>query len=260
MNAPASFTAVVLAGTRSGGDPLASHAGVTHKALIDIGGRSMLERVVSALAAVSQVTRIVVSIERPDIVESLPARAKPIATLPAASSPSASVAAALATYGAPMLVTTADHALLQPQWIEQFLTDTPPQADVVVGLARKEAIIAAVPNVQRTYLRFAEGEYSGCNLFLLQTPAAAGVVRFWQALEADRKHPLRMLRRLGIGYALRYGLGRLRLDDALARLGLLAQARIAVVTLQDGRAAVDVDKPADLELVRRLVLNQEPIS
>jgi hypothetical protein len=62
-----------------------------------------------------------------------------------------------------------------------------------------------------------------------------------------------MMLHLGIGFALRHAFGRLRLDDALARLGQLGGARVAVVELTDGRAAIDVDKPDDLELVRQLM-------
>jgi hypothetical protein len=61
-----------------------------------------------------------------------------------------------------------------------------------------------------------------------------------------------MLRRLGLGYALRYRLGRLTLDRALARLGELSGAQVGFGALSDGRAAIDVDKPVDLDLVRAL--------
>lgn len=252
------LTALVLAGTRPGGDPLADDAGVSHKALIEVGGRTMIERVVGALAALPQIGRIVIAIDRSDVLAPLdglrvPACTKNVATMPAAAGPSASVAAALRQEGTPLLVTTADHALLRPEWVSRFLEACPAEIDVVVALARKQAVLAAVPDTQRTYLRFADGEYSGCNLFLLQRPAAADVVDLWQQLEAGRKHPVRMMLRLGISFALRYRLGWLRLDQALARLGQLAGARVGFVELLDGRAAIDVDKPADLDLVRRLV-------
>lgn len=251
-------TALVLAGTRPGGDPLADGAGVSHKALIEVGGRTMIERVVGALAALPQIRRIVIAIDRSEVLASLeglraPACTKTVATMPAASGPSASVAAALQQEGTPLLVTTADHALLRPEWVSRFLGACPAEADVVVALARRQAVLAAVPDTRRTYLRFADGEFSGCNLFMLATPAAAGVIDLWQQLEAERKHPVRMMLRLGISFALRYRLGLLRLDQALARLGQLAGARVGFVELPDGRAAIDVDKPADLELVRRLV-------
>jgi len=259
MNIPMRHTALVLAGTRPGGDPLAAYAGVSHKALIDVGGEPMLLRVLRALAAAPTVGRIVVAIDRADVLAGFPDLGKEVTLLPAASGPSASVAAALAREGTPLLVTTADHALLQAEWIEELLAtaarDT--TADALLGLARSEAVLAAAPGTQRTWLRFKDGAYSGCNLFLLRTPATLGIVRLWQQLEAERKRPLTLLRRLGFSYALRYRLGWLSLAQALARLGRLAGARLAPVVLSDGRAAIDVDKPQDLDLVRELVARSQ---
>lgn len=256
------LTALVLAGTRAGGDPLAAHAGVSHKALIQVGDRTMIERVVRALDALPEVGRIRIAIERPELLASLPglrppACRRPAATVPAAAGPSASVAAVLAADGVPLLVTTADHALLRPEWLRSFLAAVPPDADVAIALARRSNVLAAAPGTRRTWLRFVEGDYSGCNLFLFCRPAAAGAVDLWQRFEADRRRPLAMMRRLGFGFALRYRFGRLRLDRALMRLGQLSGARIAAVELADGRAAIDVDKPEDLELVRRLVAGSE---
>lgn len=257
MNATHGLNALVLAGSRPGGDPLARHAGVSHKALIEIDGQTMIERVVAALAAVPEVTRILIAIDRPEVLSALaglraPRCPKPVVMVPAAQSPSSSVAGVLEREGTPLLVTTADHALLVPQWLRAFIDACPREADVVAALARKDAVIACVPETQRTYLRFADGDYSGCNLFYFQRPAAGRVVRLWRELEAHRKSPLRMMLRLGMGTALRYRLGQLRLADALARLGELSGAQVRVVELADGRAAIDVDKPADLELVRSL--------
>ncbi len=256
------LTALVLAGTRAGGDPLARHAGVSHKALIEIGGRTMIERVVAALAAAPAVARIVVAIERPELLNGLPglqapACDKPVAIMAPADGPSATVAAALAGEGAPLLVTTADHALLEAAWLQEFLAACPLDADVAVALGRRDVVERAAPDTRRTWLRFADGEFSGCNLFLLARPAAAGVVALWRELEGERKRPVRMMRRLGWTFALRYRLGRLPLAAATARLGALGGgARLAIVEMSDGRAAIDVDKPEDLALVRRLVATQ----
>jgi GTP:adenosylcobinamide-phosphate guanylyltransferase len=245
----------VLAGTRPGGDPLAGYAGVSHKALIEVGGAPMLLRVLRSLAASPSVGRIVVAIDRADVLAGFAAVGKPVVVVPAAFGPSASVASVLEREGAPLLVTTADHALLQSTWVEEFVAAThrDSTADAFVGLARSEAVLAAAPGTKRTWLRFSDGAYSGCNLFLLRTPASLGIVRLWQQLEADRKRPLSMLRRLGPWYVLKYRCGWLGLASALARLGWLAGARLAPVVLADGRAAIDVDKPEDLDLVRKLV-------
>ena len=247
------LTALVLAGSRREGDPMARAAGVSHKALLPVAGQPMLERVVRSLAAVPRVGRILVAIENPQIVAALPALQVPVIAVPAAEGPSASVAGVLEKEGAPLLVTTADHALLRPEWVDEFLDAADASADAMLALARREAVLAAAPQSQRTWLRFSDGDYSGCNLFLLRTPAAAGVVRLWQRLEADRKRPLSLLRRLGLVYVLRYRFGWLSLGAALGRLGSLCDARVRPVILRDGRAAIDVDKPADLALAISLI-------
>jgi len=256
---PREYTALVLAGTRPGGDPLAAHAGVTHKALIEVGGVPMLARVLAALSAAPRVARIVVAIDRPEILAALPGCAKPVQVMQAAAGPSASVALALEREGAPLLVTTADHALLQPEWIAEFLDLAgDAEADAVVALARSEAVLAAAPGTQRTWLRFSDGAFSGCNRVLLRTTEAARIVQLWQSLEAARKRPMTLLKRLGFLQVLRYRLGMLSLSRALDRLGRIAGARLCHVVLADGRAAIDVDKPADLELVRQLVQHPSP--
>lgn len=255
----AGLTALVLAGTRLGGDPLADHAGVSHKALIEIGGTTMIERVVAALAASPAVGRIVIAIERPALLNDLPGLqagvcGKPWVTMPTQDGPSATVAAALAQEGTPLLVTTADHALLQAAWIGEFLAACPPDADLAAALAPRHAVEAAAPATRRTWLRFSDDDFSGCNLFLLAQPKAAAAVAFWGELERLRKEPFRMMRRLGWRFALRYRLGWLSSAAAAARLGALSGgARLALVSMRDGRAAIDVDKAADLELVRRMV-------
>lgn len=255
-------TALVLAGTRAGAeDPLALYAGVSHKALIEVGGRAMLARVVAALAASPGLERILVSTERADLLQAcggLSASAPRVAidVIPAAAGPSASVAAALLRCGTPLLVTTADHALLRPEWIADFLARVPAGCDVAALLAPRAAVLAARPETHRTFLRFADGAWSGCNLFWLATPRAAEVVKFWQSIEAERKRPARLVRRLGLCFAVRYRCGRLTLGAALARIQALCGARVAVVESAYGLAAVDVDKPADLDLVRRIVAEE----
>src|SRR5690606_15860402 len=157
----------------------------------------------------------------------------------------------------PLLVTTADHALLQAQWVEEFLAAGEAGADAYIAVARREDVLRAAPESQRTWWRFSDGQFSGCNLFVLGSPAAAGVVRLWQRFEARRKKPIAQLRLLGLGHVLRYQLGILSLPQALQRLGTVSGARIAPVVLSDGRAAIDVDKPADLTLVRAMLGHPE---
>lgn len=253
------LTALVLAGSRGPDDPMALAFQVPHKALIEIAGTPMLLRVIAALGATPEISRIVVIIEAPELVRVLPglglaANGKPVETFPAAGSPSRSVVAALEKYPVPLLITTADHALLQAAWVSHFLAEVPAGADAALALARSEVVLAEMPDTKRTWLRFAEAAYSGCNLFYFATPKARALAELWKQVEALRKRPVAMLRLLGLSYAARYLLGWLSLAAAMQRLGKLAGGtRPAVVEMPFARAAVDVDKPADKELVERLL-------
>jgi len=243
--------ALVLAGSRPGApDPVALAEGVAHKALAEVGGEAMLSRVLRALRAAG-VEHIAVATDQPELVSLTYAfSAQP---LPTGEGPSASVAAAFAHLGAPLLVTTADHALLKPEWVRDFVADTPAGADVAVLLARRDRVEAALPGTRRTYLRFADGHWSGCNLFLLKSERARAAIDLWQTVEADAKRPWRTASRLGVGTLASYLLGRLTLGEAIARLGRQAGVEAAAVAARDGLAAVDVDKPGDLVEVRNLV-------
>ena len=244
------FQALVLAGSRGGVDPVAAYGGAAHKALIRLGGETLLARVVGALRAAGA-TRIAVISSHPEVRAEIVRLG--VEALDEATGPSLSVRAGAERLGTPLVVTTADHALLQPEWVARFLADTPADADVTVLVAARATVEAAAPGTKRTWLKLADGDWSGCNLFYLANDRALGVIDLWRRVEAERKRPWKMAQILGPRMLLRYITRRLGLRDAAARLGALAGVRAAIVETPYGLASVDVDKPADLDLVRQIV-------
>lgn len=239
-----SWRALILAGSRGPEDPVARAAGVAHKALAPVAGRTMLEHVVAALGA----REIAVSAP-PDLP--LP---EGVRRIDAAGSPAASVQAALATLGTPLLITTADNPLLTAETLGAFLAGSEAGgADVAAGVARREVVEAAGNPARRTYLKFRDGRVSGCNLFAIRTPAGEGAVALWRRIEMHRKRPWRMAREIGIGTLARYLAGRLDSADAARALGKAAGCRAGLVPLDDPFAAHDVDKPADLAFAERVL-------
>jgi CTP:molybdopterin cytidylyltransferase MocA len=245
------FKALVLAGSRGGADPVADYAGAPHKALIRLQGETLLARVVAALRAAGA-TRILVVSSHPEVraeIARLGAEA-----LDEAAGPSLSVRAGAEALGTPLVVTTADHALLQPEWVQRFIADVPSDADVAVLMAARPTVEAAAPSTKRTWLKLADGQWSGCNLFWLANDRALQVIDLWRRVEAERKRPWKMAWILGPRMLLRFITRRLSLHGAARRLGDLAGVRAAIVETPYGLASVDVDKPADLDLVRELSL------
>lgn len=244
------FNALVLAGSRGGEDPVATYGGVAHKALIILQGKTLLARVVGALRS-AEAAKIAVVTSHPLVVAE--ALRLNVEVVEEASGPSLSVLRGARTLGTPLLVTTADHALLEGDWVRHFLTDVPKDTDVAALVAARGSVEAAAPGTQRTWLKLADGHWSGCNLFYLANDGALAVVDLWRRVEAERKRPWRMAQILGPGMLLRYAFGRLSLRTAAERLGRLASVHAAIVETPFGLASVDVDKVADLDLVRRIV-------
>ncbi|MGX7896287.1 nucleotidyltransferase family protein [Tsuneonella sp. HG222] len=241
---------LILAGSRPGApDTVAAGEGVPHKVLAVVEGETLLARVVAA-ARDFGAPEIAVSANHPAVEAE--ARRLGATLLPTARGPSESVAIALERYAAPLLVTTADHALLRPEWLRALVAGTPPAADVSLMLARRAAVEAAAPEGRRTWLTMADGQWSGCNLFLLSSANAGRAIATWRQVEADRKRPWRIAVRLGLSTLWSYWRGKLTMAQAIARLGERIDVTAALVEASDGRAAIDVDKPDDLELVRQL--------
>jgi 2-phospho-L-lactate guanylyltransferase (CobY/MobA/RfbA family) len=223
----------------------------------------MLARVVSALRATQRVGPIVVSIDDPDVLEGVPELASDrsegsLSARRAADSPSRSVAEALAASpDAPVLVVTADHALLTPQMVEHFLTQATADADVWVGVVTATVIRAHYPDTRRTYLKLREDWVSGANLFLFRTPEAARAAEFWVRAERYRKQPWRLVGVFGPRALLAFLLRRLDLDAALERVSDAIGARVRAVRMPFAEAAIDVDRPADLALANRILAERE---
>ena len=189
------WTAVLLAGQRPGTDPLAEAFGETWKALVKVGGRSMLARVAETLLASPSIARIVIVAQKPQslfIDDCAWLADEPrVGTAVSGSGIAVSVAALAGTKTAPwpVLVTTADHPLLTTQMIEAMVAGAV-GADVAVGVVSSRTLLAAYPGNRRTWLKFAHGHWTGANLFALTGEPARGPLLAWSEVErpvADRQ-------------------------------------------------------------------------
>ncbi len=247
-------TAVVLAGSRPGGDPFAEAHGTDLKALIPVGGNPMVLRPVEALLASANVSRIRVLAQQPErIREALPDDPRV-----SVEQSGETIAATLEAFCFdpsvewPIFVTTADHALLTPEMISDFLGKAD-GAEVAIGVVTREALLERLPQTQRTWLKFRGGAYSGANLFLLGSPKVRSTLEVWRSSEQNRKRAWRMLLALGL-FGFLGAILRLRtLKQTLDRIGRKLGLDVRAVELSDPLAAVDVDKPADHELVTAII-------
>jgi CTP:molybdopterin cytidylyltransferase MocA len=258
------FNALILAGNRREGDSVAVMAGVSHKALAPINGVPMLLRLYRTLRACPGIADVYVCIDDSALLDAVPELATArdagqLRIVPPAASPAASLGLALGSIGLarPLLTTTADHPLLSVPMVSHILAQSPSDADLSVGLAEAETVIAAYPDAIRTFYRFKGRRFSGCNLFYARRENARKVAAYWQQMERHRKKPWRLVWQIGPLALLRMLLGQLSLDDAFAHVSRLTGARIRPVLMPFAEAPIDVDKPADYELVSTILRERE---
>jgi GTP:adenosylcobinamide-phosphate guanylyltransferase len=257
--AKAEFTALILAGRRGPKDELAEATGSSHRALLDVCGTPMMVRVLDALRASPSVHSIAVSIDDPDALEGLEGLGEVIMHR-SLSSPSRSVRDFLESRSAdePILVVTADHALLTPAMVEHFIAEAQASdADVLVALVEEKRIKDAYPETTRTYLRFRGEGFSGANLFMFKSERARNVATFWIRAESFRKQPWRLVSAFGPVALLLFLLRRLDLDAALVRASRGIGAKVKAIRMPFAEAAIDVDRKSDLELVTEILENRK---
>jgi GTP:adenosylcobinamide-phosphate guanylyltransferase len=252
------LTAVVMAGSRPGGDPFAQAHGTDLKPLIPVAGEPMVRRPVMALLASEAIGRVLVLSQAPErIAASLPA--DPRLTLAHSGETIAATILELIDSAAtdfPLLVTTADHALLTPAMIGDFVGQSKGQ-DLGIGVVEKRALMGRLPRSKRTWISFRRGSYTGANLFLLGTRKVRPAVELWRSVEQDRKKGWRLLAALGPAVLLGAVLRLRTLDQTVAALGQKLRLTVRAVELSDPLAAVDVDKEEDLQLTESILAGRE---
>ena len=244
----------MLAGSRPGRDAFAQSHGTDLKALIPVGGVPMVARPTAALLASPEIERVRVLAQVPDRIADVLLKDDRLTVEASGATIAATIAAILGNSATayPLLVTTADHALLTPAMIADFC-ERARNADLAIGVVERRSLMARLPGSKRTWFGFRGGAYTGANLFAFNSARAAKAVALWRSVEQDRKKGWRLLAALGPIVLLGAGLRLLTLDSVLARLGKRLGLTIAKVEMTDPVAAVDVDKPADLELAERLI-------
>ncbi len=250
---------LVLAGRRAGEGEMGLPAAT--KALVEVGGEPMIERVLGCLREAVGTRPVAVSAGDPALLAATPALRAWVAEgwlrhHQSAGSPAASVHDFLAHepgVGA-TLITTADHPLLTPAMVRHFLSAAAGTgAEVVVAVVEASRFRAQFPRVRRTFIPVAEEPVTGANLFYFCSPRAADAARFWMQAEGVRKRPWRMVALFGPVALARFAAGRLTLDEAAQRVSTTMGVRVAVVRMPFAECAIDVDTAADLEAATRVL-------
>ena len=253
------ITAIILAGSRPGPDPIAARAGVAVKALAPVAGRPMVDHVVRTLLSHAGVGHVVLMAQQPDAIladASMAGLAGDDRVELAASG--GGISQSLLDWmeanpaRLPALVTTADNVLLTNAMIDAFLAGVG-NADIAAGMVERGVLLRAWPQSRRTWLRFRGGAWSGANLFWLGNGRAAGALAKWREIEQDRKKGWKIVRAFGLALLAGAALRLLTVHQAIGRAGRRLGVQARIVPLPMAEACIDADKPDDIDLIEHIL-------
>lgn len=240
-----------------GTDALAERFGERHRCLIPLAGRPLIAHVLQTAAQHPRVASLAVCVEREafdpiwDVLTRLPGRGS-VALVEAREDIAASVRAAAQDWDGPLLVTTADHALLSADSIDA-MADALEGCDVTFALARREAVEAAHPSALRSYLTLRDGAFATCDLYGMAHTRFVDAVEVFRGARIGGRESARILRAIGfVGLAL-VKLGLESLSGAVVRASRRMGLRVRAVILPDGTQAIDVDNDRTYAIVRDLL-------
>lgn len=224
--------------------------GTLLKALIKVGGRTLLEAVLDAARATGRVNYTVVVgssvlqywVKPPHeivIPEQLDAHENFIAGLQA-----------VAQYPR-VLYLTSDLPFVTAEAVTHFIDACPPDAQLCYAIARREVFDARFPNSPSTYARLKDGEFvAGCAMMV--EPAALLERAEWIRQVAQRRKSLWRLALLaGFNVLWKFATRQLTVADVERRAEQLLGMRCRAVEC-DPELAYDIDTPQEYEYARRL--------
>ena len=214
------WTAVVLAGSRPGRDLFAEQFGTDLKALIPVAGEPMVRRPVRALLETSEIAKIIVMAQETERIADAMASDPRVCVRRSEGTIAETILGLIgdASVEWPLVVTTADHALLDRAMVEEFCNGSQ-GADVAIGVVERANLMRRLPGAKRTWLPFRGGAYTGANLFALRSRQVAPAVELWRSVEQDRKKAWRVMSILGPLMLASVALRLVSLDEVLGQLG-----------------------------------------
>ncbi|MEW4468748.1 NTP transferase domain-containing protein [Parasphingorhabdus sp. JC815] len=252
-----STCAIILAGSRPAGDPMAQARGIAAKALIPVAGKAMLAHVAEVLLAHDAIDRLYLMAQdfgpfwQDKDVAALQTDGRVHAQTSNATI-AASLDGVLDDVAYPALITTADNVLLNAQMIDDFLSAAR-SADIAIAVVEKRTLLRRYPASRRTWIKLRGGQYSGANLFCFGSPEARRLLEYWAEVEQDRKKGWKLLTIFGPWLLFLAVTRMITIDQLASRVGKKLGLTVKIVSMRQPEACIDVDKDSDLQLAEQII-------
>ena len=234
-------------------DPLYKYTQGKPKALLEIGGKPMIQRVLDAVSEAKSVDNvIIIGLEGKQDFKS----SKPLHYFPSQGGAFENLKfgteriVELNPQTGRILMCTSDIPSLTTEMVEWTINKSlETEHDLYFNVIERASMEKRFPGANRTFAKLKDVEVCGCDMNVLTTQVIMHNVELWEQLAGSRKSIMRQASLIGFD-TLFYFLFRLKGLDGIAqqaskRLGIKATAIISPYA----EMAMDVDKPHQFEIL-----------
>ncbi len=236
-------------------DPMYALTQGKPKALLDMNGRTMLERVADALQASQSVADIVVVGLGSDMNMTF---ARPVIHLPDQGSLAGNVLAGCQwlhqQYPSEVafISCTGDIPTITPQIVDEFVASCRPfDHAIYYNMITREVMEARFPHSARTFTKLKGQEIAGGDLNMARFDAILDNVELLQALTNARKHAWKIAKVVGIRLIVKLLLHQLSMADVEDEAQRIMGQPIKIFLSPHAELGMDGDKPNQIELLRK---------
>jgi molybdopterin-guanine dinucleotide biosynthesis protein A len=239
-------------------EPLYSYTQGKPKALIDMGGRSMLERVVEALHSSRQVEDILIV----GITEETAARyglsfLRPVFFVPDQGSMVGNMLAGADWFRQHrpdcevVLGCSADIPTITGTTVDQFIDACRPwDRGIYYSFVSREVLELRFPNSARTYSRLGGREVAGGDMVIARIEVIERNRELIDSLTGARKQPWRIASIVGLRMLVKFLFRRLTFDDVEKTAERIIGMPTKIVLFDHAELAMDADKPHQIDMLR----------
>ncbi|MGV8083501.1 MAG: NTP transferase domain-containing protein [Coriobacteriia bacterium] len=238
----------------AGGEGAVIDPKVSVKGFVPVAGRPMIEWVVKALSSAESVAEITVVIPTDKSLGPWTELVDHVVVSNGSFLDNMIAGADTFTSGRDLLTATGDIPALTPEAVDDFVRQSlAAGAHVSYPLVRATEMESQFPGSRRTYVRVEGVKVTGGNMMLMSPEIVRRNREIGQKLFDTRKSPVAMARVIGVPFALKYALGRLKVVDVEHKMERLIGVKCAAIYTSYASIGADVDKPIDVVVAERVL-------
>ena len=236
-------------------DPLYAYTQGKTKALLDMGGRTMLERVVDALQAAKNVDDIVVAGLGSDLGMTFQ---RPVFHVPDQGSLIGNVLGGIRFLKerqpdlGMIILSSSDIPSITADIVDQYVAACAPfDKAIYYNFVDEPTMEARFPGSNRTFVKLKGVNVAGGDLLLAHSDLAESHIDLWTALTEGRKHAWKLARLVGITFLLKFLFRQVSLTDIEEKVLQTIGRPVQAVLSPFAELAMDADKPHQVDLLKR---------